>query len=135
MNRQTVELVRLEEGIDGTFGVLKVNKYVYCATLEPSDRENQRNVSSIPAQQYQCARIQSVRYGDTFQVMDVPGRSHILFHAGNRVRDTQGCILLGQYFGKLRGDRAILNSGKTYQDFMTAMKGSMGFYLTIQEVF
>jgi len=135
MNRQTVELIRLEESIEGTFGVLKVNKYVYCCTLEPSDRENERNVSSIPAQQYQCIRIQSVRYGDTFQVMDVPGRSHILFHAGNRVRDTQGCILLGQYFGKLRGDRAILNSGRTFHDFMTHMKGSMGFYLTIKEVF
>ena len=55
------------------------------------------------------------------------------FHPGNRVRDTLGCILLGETLGKLKGDRAILNSGKTFDNFMALMAGIDRFVLTIRE--
>lgn len=130
------ELIRLEERNHyGTFGVLKINKEVFCVTLEPPDRLNRKNMSSIPAQQYRCYKIISPRFGETFQVMNVPDRKNILFHAGNRVGDTAGCIILAQHYGKLLGDRAVLNSGKTFHAFMGIMQDESIFHLTIREIY
>ena len=129
-----VELVRLEENfVYGTFGVLKVDKEVFCVTLEPADLLNKQNVSSIPAQQYSCERYSSQKYPDTFQIMNVPGRDKCLFHPGNRIKDTEGCVLTAQYFDKLYGDRAILNSGNTFKKFMDLMRSVAKFHLTITE--
>ena len=131
-----VELIRLEESVDhGTFGVLRIQKQVFCVTLEPADRENEVNRSSIPAQQYRCRRWKSTRFGDTYLVMDVPGRSGIVLHPGNTDTDTAGCIILAQHFGKLRGNRAVLNSGRTFQRFITRMRPHDFFHLTIREVY
>jgi hypothetical protein len=131
----TVRLIRLEESSQGTFGVLLICSQVFCVTLEPSDELNERNISSIPAQQYQCMKIHSPQFGETFEIVDVPGRSHVLFHAGNRIRDTEGCVILAQHFGKLEGDRAVLNSGATFKKFMEIMKDINKFSLTIKECY
>ena len=130
-----LELIRLEETDAGTFGVLKVNKQVFCGTLEPGDLENAENRSSIPAQQYSCRRVNSPRFGKTFQVLGVPGRSDILFHAGNTANDTNGCIILAEHFGKLAGNRAVLNSGNTFRQFVAWLEEYPFLHLTIQEVF
>lgn len=130
-----LEIIRLEESEQGTIGVLKIDKRVFCSTLEPADRLNERNVSSIPAQQYRVGPVQSPRFGKTYEVRDVPGRSNILFHAGNTAGDTAGCILLGQYPDKLRGDRAVRNSGATFKRFLIELEGSDGVHLTISEVY
>ena len=129
-----VELIRLEESDQGTFGVLRIDKEVVCCTLEPSDHENMQNRSSIPCQQYICKPVESPKHGGTFEVTHVPGRSHVLFHAGNVVDSTEGCILLGQYFGKLRGQRAVLNSGETFRFFLQQV-GCKPFHLTVYERF
>jgi hypothetical protein len=128
-----VELIRLEESKEGTFGVLKINKEVFCLTLEQNDEENQINKSSIPAQQYICERVNSPKYGDTFEVSAVPGRSQILFHSGNFIEHTKGCILLGSEFGKINNKRAILNSSKAFSRFMEKLKNETSFHLTIKE--
>ena len=96
-------------------------------------RLNAPEVSCIPAQQYLIKQHVSPRFGETFQVMDVPGRSAVLFHAGNVVGNTQGCIILGQYFGKLKEDRAVMNSGATFTAFMQALAGHDVAHLTITE--
>ena len=130
-----LELIRLAETDQGTLGVLKIQKIPFCCTLELPDLLNAQSRSSIPAQQYICQRIQSPKFGETFQVMDVPGRSAVLFHAGNTAADTEGCILLGQYWGKLGERRAILNSGNTFKAFMQELWGHNHAHLTIREVY
>jgi len=134
-----LELIRLEEDTDyGTFGILKINKVVFCVTLEPHDEGNAPFVSSIPAQQYLCKRVVSPKFGETFEVTNVPNRSSILFHAGNAKGDTTGCVLLGEHFGKLRAyteTRGILNSGKTMQGFLYMTRGRNVLHLTIREVY
>ena len=122
-----VELVRIEIGSEGTFGVLRINKQAFCVTLESQNK-------AIPTGQYICKPIESPKFGGTFQVQDVPGRSNILFHPGNTVEDTAGCVLIGESFGKLRSDRAILNSGKTFKAFLYDV-GRAPFHLTIIEDF
>lgn len=130
-----VELIRLETSKDyGTLGVLKINKKVFCCTLEPSDEENKSNISSIPTGQYTCDRYNSKTYGETFKVTNVTDRSYILFHKGNVKGNTKGCILLGKYFGKLSSaERAVLNSGYTFDKFMKIFDDDFCFHLTISE--
>ena len=133
--KPVLELIRLEENEKyGTFGVLKINKEVFCVTLELPDRLNRSNQSLIPAQQYTCKKVNSRTHGVTFEVMNVPGRTGILFHPGNSVKDTEGCILLGGCFGKFNhGDRVILNSGKTFKKFMKKLGSYDELHLTIKE--
>ncbi len=94
-----LKLVRVTTGLDGTFGVLVKDGVPLCVTLELPWEENQRSISCIPEGRYDFYRVDSPRFGDTFQIAAVPGRSNILFHAGNTVDDTSGCILLGTSYG------------------------------------
>lgn len=129
-------LVRLESRAQiGTFGTLMVDTVIFCSTLEPPDRENRENVSSIPAGQYLLRRYHSKKYPDTFQVIDVTDRTKVVFHAGNWKEDTKACILLGQYPAKLAGRRAVANSGNTFRQFMELMGGDQEAHLTIREAY
>lgn len=131
-----LELIRLEENFDwGTFGVLRINKEVFCVTLEPADLLNAPFVSSIPAQQYKCRRHNSDKYGPTWEIINVPGRSLILFHPGNVIQHTEGCVILASRYGKLKEERAILNSGYTFGMFLEATKYEHELHLTIKEVY
>lgn len=67
-----------------------------CLTLELPYEKNIRNTSSIPTGSY----LGEIRYSKKFKnkrlfVNSVPKRSGILFHEGNSIEDTKGCILLG----------------------------------------
>lgn len=131
-----VEILRRESSLFGTFGVLSINKRIFCLTLEPPWRMNQRNISCIPAGQYEAIRIDSPSHGDTFRVQDVPNRAYINFHPGYTVTDTEGCILLGESVIKLKAaQRQLANSGKTFEQFMLAMQDSTRLHLTITEAY
>lgn len=129
----TVRIVRVEERDEGTFGVLTICGQAFCVVLELPDRLNTANISNIPSGQYVCKKTKSIKFGETFEIIDVVNRSMILFHKGNLVTDSRGCIILAQYFGKLHGKRAVLNSGKTFKSFMGMMEDVDKFYLTITE--
>lgn len=126
-----VELIRLDENEHGTFGVLLIDSYAFCVTLEPEDKDNKQNISSIPEGMYICKRIISPRYGETFEITNVPNRTHVLFHAGNVEEHTKGCVLLARKFGVLGEKRAILNSGNTFEQFMQKTKDINEFVLYI----
>jgi len=135
MNAAFLRLIRVNNTKFGMFGVLKINEKVFCVTLEPSDKENHNSISCIPTGQYRCVKVHSPRFGKTWTVTDVTDRSKILFHAGNVVRHTLGCILVAEYFGKLGPNMAILNSGKTFYRFLRVLKDYDELHLTIQECF
>jgi hypothetical protein len=128
------ELIRVEKGESGTFGVLKIDGRVFCVTLEPQDKGNKKNISCIPEGTYTCKRNMSPKYGETFEITNVPNRSHVLIHSGNVVKHTKGCVLLARKFGVLGEDRAILNSGGTFNEFMKKTSLIDEFELTIKEV-
>lgn len=136
MIHPTARIVRLEESeYYGTFGALKFEDEVVCWTLEPPDFANEPMKSCIPAQQYMCCRTTSRTFGNTFLLRHVPGRSNILFHPGNLVKDTEGCILLGEKIGELSGDRAVLSSRAAFDRFMDLLNGINEFKLTITEAY
>ena len=45
----------------------------------------------------------------------MPNRTGILIHTGNTADDIEGCILVGDSYGKLNGKRAVLNSKQTFK--------------------
>lgn len=130
---EKIDIVRLEKGSEGTFGVLRVDGEVFCVTLEPPDRGNRVDVSCIPAGEYVCRRVDSPAFGATFEVCDVPGRSQILFHQGNVAGDTRGCVLLGRSFGLLGSERAVVQSRTTFRDFLARCADAKSFAFAIEE--
>lgn len=130
-----VDLVRLERSDEGVFGMLRIDGQVQCVTLEPPQRGNEKNVSCIPPGRYDCRRRVSRRFGETFEVLGVPNRSDILFHAGNLATDSRGCILLGEGLGRVQGRRAIVRSRSAVSVFCAALQREQGFRLDVVEGF
>ena len=130
-------LFRVYTGVDKTLGVLVDLKGVpFAVTLEPplimSDDgyHTQPNISCIPIGHYRCKRIDSPKFGDTFEITNVPGRSHILLHRGNRETDTLGCVLVAESFSQM----GIGSSRAGFKEFMDMMGKDTVFNLTIKEV-
>lgn len=91
-----VRLVRLESSDRGTIGALLVEDQFVCMTLERPWCDNKINISCVPKDTYIVSAYNSSKFGSTYIIEDVPGRSGILFHKGNEISDTSGCVLLGQ---------------------------------------
>lgn len=98
-------------------------------TLENPWLANQPNISCIPAGDYVCRRVISPKYGETFEVTDVDGRTHILFHWGNYPSNTQGCILVGTSHAP--EVPAVWNSRAAHAEFMDKFNGVDEFELTV----
>ena len=127
------KLVRVAYIDDGTFGVLFDEGTPFCLTLEREWKDNKRGESCIPVGIYSCGRTISPKFGNTFEVRHVEGRSHILFHKGNLEDDSHGCILLGEEYGKYKDKIAVLSSGKAFSEFWDRLKGLMNFELEVKD--
>lgn len=125
-------LIRVSYLEQMTFGVLLDWKVPFCVTLERPWIDNKRSISCIPEGDYICERMQSPKFGDTFEITNVPERSHILFHKGNLKDDTHGCILVGEQYEPLRGENAVVASGKAFKEFKDRVKDIDEFILSIE---
>jgi len=130
---KTLRLTRITTDQKGTFGALTIDGVPFCVTLEPPDNDNMRNISSIPASRYIIKRHYSPKYKQTCMVTGIPNRDFVLFHPGNIVNHTKGCIILAQHYGKLKGDRAVLNSANTFRVFKKLMRDEREAELIITE--
>ena len=107
-----VILVRDSKTYACTTGLLIVEGKVFY-TLERPWLNNGRNVSCIPAGEYEGVyldRSASGKYKNIYHLRDVPDRSGILIHNGNVVTHTRGCILVGKVRGYLYNMPAVLQS-------------------------
>lgn len=135
MSEMKADIIRVENNpVEGTFGVVLLEGRVFCVCLEETQKEISYD-SHIPAGNYICERYLSpTKHIEVWELQHVQNRTHIQIHAGNTLDDTLGCILLGQYFDKLRGNRAVLNSGSTFEKFMQVTRNADRLNLTIKEV-
>lgn len=99
----TLGMVQVEDEQTGLYDRI-------CFTLELPWAENHPALSCIPEGKYDCIRHDSPDHPNTWEVTDVPNRSEILIHNGNTAKDTKGCILVGDSFGIIDGENAVLNS-------------------------
>lgn len=117
---------------EGTFGVVMQDNVPFALTAELPWLNNLPNKSCIPVGKYLGKRVQSPKFGDTFEIRHVQKRANILFHKGNiPKKDSQGCVLIGEQFEMMGLNVAILHSGKGYGEFMERLKDVDGFELEI----
>jgi hypothetical protein len=98
---KTAILRRVVESGAGTFGVLIIDGLPCCVTLEHPWQHNEQNISCIPPGNYTLKRYESEVHGSTWQIQPVPGRGTILFHGGNTLLDSKGCVIVGSSYGTI----------------------------------
>lgn len=129
-------LSRTENTEDGVFGRLYMPNAPSLFTMEEDWKQNKRGQSCIPAGIYALRRTIYYKHGyETFEVMNVPGRTRILIHPANTEEDVEGCIGVGLRRGTLvlpdedsptrarREKRAVLDSQEAFRRFMKQMIG------------
>lgn len=116
----------------GTLGVLIIDNQPMFTTIEPPWKNNQTNISCIPAGTYKTVKIKSPRFKkDLYMLIDIPDRDAVEIHIGNKACDTHGCILLGTSFSLY--EYAIINSEIALSNFMTRAPRE-GFTITIKDM-
>lgn len=128
-----LELIRVGQSDRGTFGVIRHGHVPFVLTLERPWKNNEQNISCIPAGRYRCRKIRSPRFGNTYEITDVPGRTHVLFHAGNTIEDTQGCILVGEEFSGTFDKPMLVSSKRGFLELMKYLDAAPEFDLIIYE--
>lgn len=105
----------------GTPGIFTSDKGFTCRTLELPWKDNESNISCIPAGTYLCTYRYSKKYSRHYLLHNVDGRTYILTHSGNLAGDvskglkthSHGCILVGKYHGSIKKQFAVLCSKPT----------------------
>ena len=129
-----MRLVRLTKDADTpTYGVLMNEGIPFALTLERPWLENMPKVSCILPGSYKAVRHLSPKFGETFLLCDVPGRSEILFHTGNIYSNSEGCILIGESFNRVLGEPGITGSKGGFKEFMSILEGKNTLDISIEE--
>lgn len=122
---EVLTMKRVEYGEAGCFGVLQFYRITFCVTLERTyNGPHLSHVTKIPPGMYKCVRSRFNRAKDPYETWKVVGGiitpdREIKFHKGNVEEDSDGCILVGEEFGRLNGRQAILSSGRAFGELMT----------------
>ena len=112
-----VEVIRLEKTDQGILGVLMIDGIIFCYTLE-------HPTLFLSSGTYPAELEHSPRFNrDLYELKCTGERDQILFHVGNTMDNSSGCILLGSKVGYLDRKRAVLSSGDTLDQFHAELKG------------
>jgi hypothetical protein len=117
----------------GTISTLNIPAYNWnCFINELPERNNERCFSRIPRPAvYNVRLVDSKKFGRVYLIENVPDRSAILMHAGNYAGDTRkkyrsdvlGCQEFGKKVVIMEGQRAVINSRSTRDEFMQLLNG------------
>lgn len=111
---ETYFLTRQPSTPEGTFGLLDDamgNKLA--DTVELPWDDDKHDTSCIPAGHYICQPHNSAAHPNVWEITNVPGRTGILIHNGNTIKDVLGCVAVGMGRGTVDGLPAVLNSVAT----------------------
>ena len=130
MNKPIIKIHRINQDKNQTLGTCTVldhnNKLVFTSlALERGWRNNENNVSCIPAGVYTCKLEYSNKFNKMlWEIKDVPNRAECKFHAANYWNQLNGCVALGLRVRNLNADAYddITNSGDTMTEFHKALE-------------
>ena len=117
----------------GTYGELTLPNGSVLSTVERPWVDNAKNISCIPEGTYICRRVDSPKFGNSFEVTNVTNRTEILFHVANIPSDVEGCI--GLCLGRpilFRGEWGYSQSADGMDMFRQALKTTSKFTLVIK---
>lgn len=136
-------LVRGPSTDDGIIGNLYApdGKWI-CYIGELPWRDNQNDISCIPAGRYRCTYLVATASGkhkDVYHLENVPHRGGVLQHIGNytgrtdlgKRSDSHGCQLPGLAVGRSNGQRVVLASHGGL-DAIHRVTGRKSYWLTIR---
>lgn len=133
-------LVRVALTPTSTFGVLKRDDTgaPFAVTVEREWDHGSNRASTpekpgacIPPGTYQCVKVKSSRFGETYEVTKVKGRAAILFHSGNLADDSRGCIIVAHGFDPVNGKEGVVSSKKEMGEFLAMQTNVPTFMLTV----
>jgi hypothetical protein len=119
-----ITLKRFAYHPEGTLGLMQVpnHKLSLFYTVERPWLDNAPFLSCIPEGEYSMVWKRSPKFDWCYEVENVKGRSHILFHVANFPEEIEGCIGVGT---SLMGDRiAVAESRKGIEAFHEATGGN-----------
>ena len=115
MKNKILKLQRIISNEHGTQGVLfNQDGEFICYTLELPYNFNQVSKSCIKAETYRVGKHDGNKFKDCFILMNVEGRTYILIHAGNKIGNTYGCILVGMGLFLIKKDDGILQKNEVF---------------------
>lgn len=134
-----VTLNRTQYRADGIFGELRsdTNHKVLSFILEHAYLQDDGSYQpKVPPGVYTCKRgdhklHNMVNAFTTFEVLNVPNHSGILFHIGNYCADSDGCLLMGEAIVPSSKGQMITQSKANFADFMKLQDGLDSFQLTV----
>ncbi len=100
-------LFRKSDDRKQTLGLFECPDGATFPSLELPWKNNQTSVSCIPAGTYSMIKHTSPKFGPCYWIQNVPGRSEILVHPANFVRQLRGCIAPGLTHADIDGDGNI----------------------------
>lgn len=121
----------------GVFGVLSDTTGDLYVTLEHGYAQDDGTIKpKLPSGTYTCQlgshQLHSMHHTfQTYEVMNVPGHSGILFHMGNYNADSDGCILVGKEMTPAGEPTLITNSIFTLAQLLALQGGVDTFQLTV----
>lgn len=114
-----------------TIGMVLLDDKFQCYSLELSCRKHDGGKVCIPSGRYELQMQWSTRFNmNTPHLLNVPERTFIEIHPGNKPEDTEGCILLGQ----TKVTDWIGGSRAAYEELMPKLEAKMKlgkFYIEI----
>lgn len=127
----------------GTPGRLRLPGGFNCYTMERPWLGNKVSESCIPPGVYPLRyrnsevvrRTTGGRYSKGWEVADVPGRTFIMFHPGNTIDDTEGCILPGYALSAWDGLWTVTKSRDTFDHVMRVLGGRDEWEIDIRYFF
>jgi hypothetical protein len=94
----------------GSFGVMMFKGVPFAVTLERTFLVNGQQTIIIPFGISVCKKdFYNAGGYPTFEII-VPGHDRVLFHKLNLETESKGCMGIGEQFGVLKGQPAILQS-------------------------
>lgn len=131
-----LKLTRKSSGLYGIFGEIHTEMGEQIAvTLEHAYRGGASGgwVPKLPVGMYTCKRgthqpNPAKPAFETFEILNVPGHTGILFHKGNFNDDSEGCVLVGSELGQI----CILESEIAFGKFMQIQTGVDQYTLIVE---
>lgn len=123
------------------YSVRDAERFLFWVATHTYQQADGTWLPKTPAGTYTCQRgaheIPTGEKFDTFEVLNVPGHTGILFvHPGNLPeRDSDGCFICGRALGYLDNQRDVIMSRECFEKVFTpTFAGVDSFQLTIKEV-
>ena len=120
-----------------TLGKLRIDGEEFCHTLEPRWREPEakkvKGRTAIPAGRYPVVITRSPKFKQWLPLLlHVPDFEGIRIHAGNTVKDTRGCILVGE-----NTEKGVLSDSRLWVDrlkrrIVDAKERGEGVWITVE---